>query len=72
MGDGEQQGERVQEGAERRRLLAAARGGDAAAFAALFAPDLDLAWRMALRVTGEPTRADDALQEGLQIGRAHV
>jgi RNA polymerase sigma-70 factor (ECF subfamily) len=72
MGDGEQQGERVQEGAERRRLLAAARGGDAAAFAALFAPDLDLAWRMALRVTGEPTRADDALQEGLLAAYRHL
>lgn len=50
---------------ERIRLLRAARTGDAEAFRALFAPDLDLAWRMALRITGEPTSADDALQEGL-------
>ncbi|MGA1421929.1 MAG: RNA polymerase sigma factor [Candidatus Limnocylindrus sp.] len=50
---------------ERIRLLSAARRGDAEAFRALFAPDLDLAWRMALRITGEPANADDALQEGL-------
>jgi RNA polymerase sigma-70 factor (ECF subfamily) len=50
---------------ERLRLLGAARAGDAEAFRALFAPDLDLAWRMALRITGEPSDADDALQEGL-------
>lgn len=53
------------ESQERLRLLAAARRGDGAAFRALFAPDLDLAWRMALRITGEPAGADDALQEGL-------
>ena len=50
---------------ERRALLAAARAGDTASFERLFAPDLDLAWRMALRVSGEPSAADDALQEGL-------
>ena len=50
---------------ERIRLLRAARAGDPDAFRALFSPDLDLAWRMALRITGEPTRADDALQDGL-------
>lgn len=53
------------ESQERLRLLAAARRGDGSAFRALFAPDLDLAWRMALRITGEPAGADDALQEGL-------
>lgn len=52
-------------GAERRALLAAARAGDTGAFERLFAPDLDLAWRMALRVSGDPAAADDALQEGL-------
>ena len=52
-------------GEERRALLAAARAGDTAAFERLFTPDLDLAWRMALRVSGEPAAADDALQEGL-------
>ena len=55
----------VGEPEERLRLLAAARRGDAGAFRALFAPDLDLAWRMALRITGESAGADDALQEGL-------
>ena len=53
------------ESQERLRLLAAARRGDSGAFRALFTPDLDLAWRMALRITGEPAGADDALQEGL-------
>ena len=52
-------------GEERRTLLAAARAGDTAAFERLFVPDVDLAWRMALRVSGEPSAADDALQEGL-------
>jgi RNA polymerase sigma-70 factor (ECF subfamily) len=55
----------VGESEERLRLLAAARRGDGGAFRTLFTPDLDLAWRMALRITGEPTGADDALQEGL-------
>lgn len=50
---------------ERLRLLRAAREGDASAFQALFASDLDLAWRMALRITGQPSSADEALQEGL-------
>ena len=50
---------------ERRGLLAAARAGDTVAFERLFSPDLDLAWRVALRVSGEPSAADDALQEGL-------
>ena len=53
------------ESEERRRLLAAARQGDAGAFRALFSPDLDLAWRMALRIVGTSVGADDALQEGL-------
>ena len=53
------------ESEERRRLLAAARQGDAGAFRALFSPDLDLAWRMALRIVGTSAGADDALQEGL-------
>ena len=44
-------------------LLDAARGGDARAFEALFAPDMDLAWRMACRVAGDASVADDALQE---------
>ncbi|MEY4388753.1 MAG: hypothetical protein RLZZ432_472 [Chloroflexota bacterium] len=60
------------EGAERRALLVAARAGDARAFEALFAPDLDLAWRVALRITGEPARADDALQEGLIAAFEHL
>lgn len=53
------------EGAERRALLAEARAGSADAFRALFSPDLDLAWRMALRITGSEANADDALQAGL-------
>ena len=53
------------ESEERRALLDAARGGDARAFEALFAPDMDLAWRMACRVAGDASVADDALQEGL-------
>ena len=62
---GELKGRSQHEPEERLRLLGAARAGDAEAFRALFTPDLDLAWRMALRITGEPARADDALQEGL-------
>ncbi len=62
---GEYEGRVLHEPEERLRQLRAARGGDAEAFRALFAPDLDLAWRMALRITGEPAGADDALQEGL-------
>lgn len=53
------------EGAERTALLAAARAGSQVAFRDLFAPDLDLAWRMALRITGSEASADDALQAGL-------
>jgi RNA polymerase sigma-70 factor (ECF subfamily) len=60
------------DGADRRALLEAARAGDARAFEALFTPDLDLAWRMALRVTGEPALADDALQEGLLSAFQHL
>ena len=62
---GELKGRSQHEPEERLRLLGAARAGDAEAFRALFTPDLDLAWRMALRITGEPASADDALQEGL-------
>ena len=62
---GELKGQSQHEPEERLRLLGAARAGDAEAFRALFTPDLDLAWRMALRITGEPASADDALQEGL-------
>lgn len=62
---GELKGRSQREPEERLRLLGAARAGDAEAFRALFTPDLDLAWRMALRITGEPASADDALQEGL-------
>lgn len=53
------------EGEGRRALLAAARAGSQDAFRDLFTPDLDLAWRMALRVTGSEASADDALQAGL-------
>ena len=53
------------EGPERTALLAAARAGSQAAFRDLFTPDLDLAWRMALRITGSEASADDALQAGL-------
>lgn len=53
------------EGEERTALLAAARAGSQDAFRDLFAPDLDLAWRMALRITGREASADDALQAGL-------
>ena len=53
------------EGAERTALLAAARAGSEDAFRDLFTPDLDLAWRMALRITGSEASADDALQAGL-------
>ena len=53
------------EGAERTALLAAARVGSEDAFRDLFTPDLDLAWRMALRITGSEASADDALQAGL-------
>jgi len=62
---GELKGQSQHEPEERLRLLGAARAGDAEAFRALFTPDLDLAWRVALRITGEPASADDALQEGL-------
>ena len=62
---GELKGQSQHEPEERLRLLGAARAGDAEAFRALFTPDLDLAWRMALRITGEPASADDPLQEGL-------
>jgi RNA polymerase sigma-70 factor (ECF subfamily) len=62
---GDLKGRSQHEPEERLRLLGAARAGDAEAFRALFNPDLDLAWRVALRITGEPARADDALQEGL-------
>ena len=62
---GELKGRSQHEPEERLRLLGAARAGDAGAFRALFTPDLDLAWRLALRITGEPASADDALQEGL-------
>ena len=50
---------------ERTALLAAARAGSEDAFRDLFTPDLDLAWRMALRITGSEASADDALQAGL-------
>lgn len=53
------------DGGDRAALLAAARAGSQEAFRELFAPDLDLAWRMALRLTGSPSTADDALQAGL-------
>lgn len=53
------------EGAERTALLAAARAGSQDAFRDLFTPDLDLAWRMALRIMGSEAGADDALQAGL-------
>ena len=53
------------EGVERTALLAAARAGSQDAFRDLFTPDLDLAWRMALRITGSEASADDALQAGL-------
>lgn len=53
------------EGIERTALLAAARAGSQDAFRDLFTPDLDLAWRMALRITGSEAAADDALQAGL-------
>jgi RNA polymerase sigma-70 factor (ECF subfamily) len=46
-------------------MLAAARAGSESAFRDLFTPDLDLAWRMALRITGSKASADDALQAGL-------
>ena len=62
---GELRGRSQHEPEERLRLLVAARAGDPEAFRTLFTPDLDLAWRMALRITGEPASADDALQEGL-------
>ena len=47
------------EGAERTALLAAARAGSQDAFRDLFTPDLDLAWRMALRITGSEASADE-------------
>ena len=53
------------EGPERTALLAAARAGSEDAFRDLFTPDLDLAWRLALRITGGEASADDALQAGL-------
>ena len=46
-------------------MLAAARAGSQDAFRDLFTPDLDLAWRMAVRITGSEASADDALQTGL-------
>lgn len=53
------------ESSERVALLAAARRGDHRAFEALFAPDLDLAWRMARRSCGSSDLADEALGDGL-------
>ena len=47
------------------RLVSAARAGDAAAFAELVAPHLDVAFRAAFLITGSAADAQDAAQEGL-------
>ena len=63
-------------------LLEAHRNGDPDAFGVLFSRHRDRLWAVALRTTGNPEDAADALQEAMisafrrvdsfQIGRAHV
>jgi RNA polymerase sigma-70 factor, ECF subfamily len=48
-----------------RDLLAAHVAGDAAAFGVLFARHRDRLWAVALRTTGDPEEAADALQEAM-------
>jgi len=48
-------------------LLDRARGGDGAAFATLVTPYLGLLYRVAMRATGNPSTAEDAVQETLEI-----
>ena len=48
-----------------RELLAAHVSGDAAAFGVLFARHRDRLWAVALRTTGDPEEAADALQDGM-------
>ena len=50
---------------EDRALVAAHRAGDAAAFGALFARHRDRLWAVALRTTGDPEEAADALQDAM-------
>jgi RNA polymerase sigma-70 factor (ECF subfamily) len=47
------------------RLVSAAQGGDAEAFADLVAPHLDVVFRAAYLITGSAADAQDAAQEGL-------
>lgn len=50
---------------EQAELVAAARSGDGAAFAALVEPARARAWSVCLRITGQPSDAEDALQDAL-------
>ena len=52
-------------GADDRSLLSAHVAGDAAAFGTLFARHRDRLWAVALRTTGDPEEAADALQDAL-------
>lgn len=50
---------------EQAELVARARDGDGAAFAALVEPAKSRAWSVCLRITGQPSDAEDALQDAL-------
>lgn len=50
---------------EQAELVAQARSGDGAAFAALVEPARARAWSVCLRITGQPSDAEDALQDAL-------
>ena len=55
----------LKDGVDDRALLAAHVNGDPDAFGALFARHRDRLWAVALRTTGDPEEAADALQDGL-------
>ena len=57
----------IDERAEEARLVEAAAAGDAAAFARLVEPHLAVLHRVAWRVCGDATLADDAVQETLLV-----
>lgn len=50
---------------EQAALVERARAGDGAAFAALVEPARARAWSVCLRITGQPSDAEDALQDAL-------
>lgn len=53
-------------------LIVRARDGDAAAFVALVTPHRDRTWSVCLRITGNQSDAEDALQDALTAAWLHL